>query len=750
MTALRPLLALACACALASASEVVPTGAGSYLRGLPEGAKGPPVTPFVVEGLTGPVPTNTWWSSLAWLPLSETMFPHPFSVKATKDGLALNYPGSHLGASKHAIAGMGGQDLVLGHSAVASFAEARVAGWSDFFVTARLGEAGRGLTVTFGHGSPFVFAEYAGGEPAVLFKSAPTVISGNERSATLVVKVADRIYGLYAPAGSTWSGLGSTRLVAQTRGKSYFSVAVLPDEQPSTLELFQACAYNHVTGSQASWSYDQKGAKVVTRYAFRTVAKQGADTGTLFALYPHQWRDAHADFTGQSYGSVRGPMKLAKGSSFESTSLLPPLLPALPVVATADRAQLKQHLAADLAGTPQLTGDTYWLGKQLGKWATLLPIAEQLGDKESAAECERRLKAALENFLTVRAPDGRSKKSSLFAYEPNWGTLIGYPASFGSDQELNDHHFHYGYFLHAAAELARRDPAWTKQWLPMIRLIARDIASADRRDPLFPYLRCFDIYAGHSWASGHGRFGDGNNQESSSESINAWYGLLMLAEVTGDQALRDQAAWLLSTEVSAIEDYWFNVHGDLFPRGYPASVVTMVWGGKGANATWFDANPQSVHGINFLPVTGGSLYLGRYPNYARKNYTALLSELAEFRVTAKKAVAPQAPLDHWADVLWMQQATFDAAGAKANWAKRPPNFKPEAGNSFTQTELWLQVFDAFGTLDTSVTADTPFAATFTKNGKRSYVAWNLGDKPITVTFSDRTLLICPAKEISFK
>ena len=79
----------------------------------------------------------------------------------------------------------------------------------------------------------------------------------------------------------------------------------------------------------------------------------------------------------------------------------------------------------------------------------------------------------------------------------------------------------------------------------------------------------------------------------------------------------------------------------------------------------------------------------------------------------------------------------------------PPS-RSIAGNSFTQTELWLQVFDAFGTLDTSVTADTPFAATFTKNGKRSYVAWNLTDKPVTVTFSDRTLLICPAKELSFK
>ena len=49
-----------------------------------------------------------------------------------------------------------------------------------------------------------------------------------------------------------------------------------------------------------------------------------------------------------------------------------------------------------------------------------------------------------------------------------------------------------------------------------------------------------------------------------------------------------------------------------------------------------------------------------------------------------------------------------------------------------------------------MTADTPFAAVFTKNGKRSYVAWNLTAKPVTVTFSDRTLLICPAKEISFK
>ena len=54
------------------------------------------------------------------------------------------------------------------------------------------------------------------------------------------------------------------------------------------------------------------------------------------------------------------------------------------------------------------------------------------------------------------------KERGLFCYNDRWGTLIGYPASYGSDTELNDHHFHYGYFVKAAAELARLDPDWAR------------------------------------------------------------------------------------------------------------------------------------------------------------------------------------------------------------------------------------------------------------------------------------------------
>ena len=695
---------------VASAAEVVPLGAGSYLRGLPEGAKGPPVAPFVTADVRRPVPTNTWWSSLAWLPLSDTLFPHPLSAKATKEGLALGYPGAAIAANEHAIMGSYAFDLTIGHSAVAEFREAHVADWSDATVTARFGEPTAGFTVTLGHGLPYVFCTYVGGAPAVRFKAAPRIV--REQGGELVVQVAGRTYGLYAPGRAAWSGQGTNVLTAATGNAGWFSAAILPDAQPATLDAFRARAHNHVVRLDVAHAYDPATRRVRATWTPTFAVQEAGTPGSFFARYPHQWRSATQPSV-FAYASVRGPLKVEAWTQGGAESyVLPPLLADLPVTPNADRAKLRALLAQDLAGAPQLRGDTYWLGKQLGKWASLLGLAEQLGDPAAATECERRLKGSLENFLTATV-DGRAKKpgEGVFAYDPRWGALIGYPASFGSDVELNDHHFHYGYFLRAAGVLARRDPAWIARWRPMVDLLVRDIASGDRADPLFPYQRCFDPYAGHSWASGHGRFGDGNNQESSSESINAWYGLLLLADATGDTRLRDRAAWLLATEVAAIEDYWFDVRDDLFPPSYPVEVVTMIWGGKGANATWFDANPQSLHGINFLPLTPGSLYLGQHPDYARRNHAGLVKSLAAFRAKQGKGVAPDAAFDHWADILWMQQATFDPAGARKAWDARPANFKPEAGNSLTFTEAWIGAFERRGPLQPNPVGSSVWWAT---------------------------------------
>jgi endo-1,3(4)-beta-glucanase len=84
--------------------------------------------------------------------------------------------------------------------------------------------------------------------------------------------------------------------------------------------------------------------------------------------------------------------------------------------------------------------------------------------------------------------------------------VVGMTPSFGSE-EFNDHHFHYGYFLYAAAVLAANDPALAQRYAPVLNLLAAAIGSSanggkgsSSETAHFPDRRTFDAYASHSWA----------------------------------------------------------------------------------------------------------------------------------------------------------------------------------------------------------------------------------------------------------
>jgi endoglucanase Acf2 len=699
---------------LRAADEIVQIGTASYTTRLPAGAKRPPPIHHRGAGLRGKVPSNDWWSSLLWSSNTFAHFPHPLAVKVESSGLRVAYPGANLTANKAAIFGSmpgGTNDFILGHSAQAKFPAFTVEDASDWFVTVQFTEGVNSLRVSYGHGSPFVFATTKGGAARLTFAKAPQVWSGDANTPALGVSINGRHYGLFAPTDAKWNGVGSNVLSVES-AKNYFSVATLPDAKPETLALFQKHAYAHVTGTRVEWSYDEKSATVTTKHQFTTQLHEGTEAGTLFALYPHQWRNTAHPLQPHSYGSVRGGMKLGAGREFTTTMKFPGVLPALPKVDGMDSATFDTLLKSDFAQPVTAQGDTYWSGKQLGKLATAIPLAEVHGLTTRATELRDQLKGALETWFTATNTNGMAKSKNLFYYDEKLGTLIGYPASYGSDTELNDHHFHYGYFLKAAAEIARHDPAWAgdARFGGVLKLIIRDIVSPDQDDAMFPRLRCFDPYAGHSWASGHSRFADGNNNESSSEAMNAWCGIILLGEATGDRLLRDLGIYLFTTELNAINEYWFNVHGDNFPASYPASVVTMVWGGKGANGTWFSADPQMVHGINFLPLHGGSLYLGLYPNYVEKNYGALVKEFGSDQFKS------------WPDVSWMYRALSDANNAARLFEAAGPAVKIEGGNTRANTAHWIYALKQLGRPERSVTADYPVYAVFQNGPTRSYTA----------------------------
>ncbi|MFE1963485.1 glycosyl hydrolase [Streptomyces sp. NPDC059479] len=712
----------------------VPVGAGSYSDTRPAGTAGPttntgtPVTPKVTDAARNrPVPTNDWWSSLAFQrygdnPYSTPMYGHPLTYQATAGGLQVGYP------TAPTVSGDGRQyeyahkaDLTLGLTGLNS-PDTKADSWSDWTVTPYWSDGARTLRTTIGHGLPFVYAKGTGGDARITTAAAPQVFA--DQGNVLGITVAGHHYALFAPTGSDWTIAGST-LTAGLGGRDYFSLAVLPSTD--ALAAYRKYAYSFVTGSKVSWS--AAGGTVRATYSLTTAPQEGTETGTLQALYRHQWLHTTDALTPYTYVSSRGTMKVREGTSFTTSQQSAGVLPALPRSGGVDQARLRGYLNEVANAADPFSGavDTYWTGKALGKLAQLVPMADQIGETATRDKLVGLLKGRLEQWFTAGG-------ANEFSYDRNWKTLTGYPASYGSDTELNDHHFHYSYYVYAAAIVAQYDQAWAADsaWGGMVKTLVRDAANPSRDDTEFPFLRGFDIYAGHSWASGHQGFAAGNNQESSSESTNLSAALILWGSATGNAQLRDLGSYLLTTESEAIGQYWFDADQEVFPSSFGHDTVGMVWGSGGAYSTWWTANPEEIHGINALPLTGGSLHLSREKDAIRRNLAEMVRENG-------------GPAVEWRDILWEFEALADPAAAKAKWDAGNAGYTPEAGESRAHTYHWITTLDSLGAPDATVTGSIPTSAVFTKGGVRTYAAHNFESVARTVTFSDGKTLTVPAR-----
>jgi len=182
--------------------------------------------------------------------------------------------------------------------------------------------------------------------------------------------------------------------------------------------------------------------------------------------------------------------------------------------------------------------------------------------------------------------------------------------------KFNDHHFHYGYFTFASALLAMHDPAFAADYGGMATLVAKEYANWDRKDVRFPFLRTFDIWQGHSWAGGTSSPG-GENQESSSEAVQSWAGLIYLGQALNDPEMTAAGVMGYATESEATMNYWFNVGGDVFPPAWKHPITGMVWSAGKVYGTYFTGDPAWIYGIQWLPASPMLSYLVRDPAFAK-------------------------------------------------------------------------------------------------------------------------------------
>ncbi len=269
----------------------------------------------------------------------------------------------------------------------------------------------------------------------------------------------------------------------------------------------------------------------------------------------------------------------------------------------------------------QINSSTYFGGKELAKKGRLAVIADELGQWYPTAEMARNirdtLKKELNRWLNGSSPiiiPNTSFTPNPLLYENHWGGMINTIDynSLGAgfhNSIYTDHHFHYGYFLYAAAAIGKTDTVWIQEYRNKIMLLARDLANPGNDDPYFVKNRFMDWYDGHSWAQGlTNAGGGGNNQESTSEATNAWYGLYLLGDALGDENIKNTGRLQLASEIRSAKKYWQieepdspypNSYTDYYKvvgNMYESSINSLVAFGE-------PGDPRMVYGIQQLPTT---------------------------------------------------------------------------------------------------------------------------------------------------
>ena len=254
-----------------------------------------------------------------------------------------------------------------------------------------------------------------GGDPSVTFVREPTIWSGGEGGATIGATINGHHYGLFGSSGSRWEGVEGAKLTNVGRKHAHFSIAVLPDDKPETLAFFARYAHAHVTDTRVDWKIEK--GNVRAEYRFVCKPREGSEKGTVFALYPHQWKYTTTELETMTYGSVRGLMKVGTGNGFSTSVPVQGVLPMLPADGIADRGRMVAHLEAEAKKAKPGFADTYWEGKHLGTLASLSGVAEMAGAKQLQKEFVSELRRRLEEWFTAAA----GKEQPVFYYDRTWG-----------------------------------------------------------------------------------------------------------------------------------------------------------------------------------------------------------------------------------------------------------------------------------------------------------------------------------------
>jgi endo-1,3(4)-beta-glucanase len=614
------------------------------VAGVPERTVTPLPKARLAPGLIPP--TNRWFSGLVYGTPSNAVFPFPMSFQLTGSGYSFGLP---------TITTM--PDHIIGGNAplitVNTGADSQVvSAYDTASVTISQRKAGKELGKTvIAEGSPFVSFT------ALSAVSLTVSASFHKSGGAWVTTIGGAQYGLVS------SGVVTSTSISLQRGQyaTWFAVA-----KGGALADFVAAAAHAVTHTSVTYSLAH--GRAHTSISYSTLGS----APTLVAAMPHQYAGLASGEACSSgtYDSIYGELRLCKVSALAWS--VPELTPSgsldLTSLTSDQKERLSQQVQEDAGENVVVSPDTYGSGKAMYRLANLWKIATQVGATATAATLKAQVVSAMDQWMQ---PTGcKSRNTHCFVYDAQAKGLVGLAPSFGTDQ-FNDHHFHYGYFFYTAGLLAASDPSLATKWAPVMNLLAADVAATSpSRD--FPVRRTFDAYAGHSWASGTAPFNDGNDQESSSEAVNAWNGLALWAKASNQPGLLTEATWMLSAESASALDYYTNFPlGAAVYKGYAHTVTSLIWGGKRDYSTWFSDAPNAKLAIQLVPMSPVAGYLGTSAARVKTNLAQGVPDsnydviYGDYLLMYSSLASPAAAAKALAETTDLDESNIDSADSRS-------------------------------------------------------------------------------------
>ncbi len=728
---------------------------GAIAAAVPAGLPVPPA-PFITTNIAPPLPTGDWWSSILAVRGSGLLSAKPLMFFTKPASLEMAYPRRFVdtnfvpaGAVRAPFDVSGGADVSITATGGAfpgqTNGSARVDGWGDFSVRVRIGNDQSHITAHLVHGSPYAFVEFTACESLLKFPRGFNVeLTDKNVSALVVAVVRDGLtnhYALFGPAGTVWETGTDSIVPRRSDGVRWLSVAVLPSRgpayDPAEYELIRAHAFALPVDTVVDLSYDQARAAVSARYRVQTRTLQGREGTPLLGLLPLHWKNSPVGTApGLSYETLLGDLRLCPGNEFTANFRFRGIVPQFPAPGQPGwDAGRFSDLAREVPPVV-MGGDLYSLGKGAQKLARLIPALDSTGDAQVKSNLLAGLRKGLADMFSYEEGDA----SRFFGYHRTWGTLLGYPEAFGSAWGLNDHHFQHGLLVYAAAILGLYDPDFVQRYGDVVDWVVRDYNNPSRIPsgsyPM-PWLRHFDPWEGHSWASGLGGgkafcpdCGDnpanpgsfslasfaGPDQESTSECMNSWAAMVLWGEVRGNREFRDMGIIGYTLEAEAIREYVYDVDGSNRPPEFAPTMVSRIFGDALDTATHFSAELQHAWGIQYLPTGPHMTYQGYFPEYRRRDYDFLRRHLAG-EISGG-----------WRDIHLMYRGFFEPERALADYtADTPVDF----GNTEANLYYWLHAMNSLGRVNEQVCSDFPSLVVLSRDGTATCVAYNYSDEPRT-------------------